>query len=137
MKEKIPQHVILDLLPLYLADEVSEETRNLIEEYLKTDPQLADLAKQAIGGFRHATSLQEIPAPINKETEMEALKKVRKLMVQHNIFLALAVILTIMVGTSYIFLWDEPRGAAAPFVFGGMALFFWIAFFAVNRKISE
>jgi len=133
MKEKIPQYVILDLLPLYLADEVSEETRNLIEEYLKSDPQLATLAKQA----KNATSLQEIPAPINKETEMEALKKVRKLMVQHNVFLALAVILTLMVGTSYIFLWDEPRGAAAPFVFGGMAIIFWIAFFAVNRKISD
>jgi anti-sigma factor RsiW len=133
MKEKIPEHVILDLLPLYLADEVSEETRNLIEEYLQTDPQLANLAKQA----KKVTSLQEIPAPINKETEMEALKKVRKLMVQHNVFLALAVILTLMVGISYVFLWDEPRGAAAPFVFGGMALLFWIAFFAVNRKISE
>ena len=133
MKERIPQHVILDLLPLYLADEVSEETRNLIEEYLKNDPQLANLAKQA----KNATPLQEIPAPINKETEMEALKKVRKLMVQHNVFLALAVVLTLMVGISYIFLWDEPRGAAAPFVFGGMALLFWIAFFVVNRKISD
>ena len=133
MKEKIPQYVILDLLPLYLADEVSDETRNLIEEYLKTDPQLATLATQA----KKATPLQEIPAPINKEKEMEALKKVRKLMIQHNIFLILAVILTIMVGTSYLFLWDEPRGAAAPFVFGGLALIFWIAFFAVNRKISD
>jgi hypothetical protein len=133
MKENIPQHIILDLLPLYLAGEVSDETRNLIEEYLKTDPQLATLAKQA----KNATPLQEIPAPTNKETEMEALKKVRKLMVQHNVFLALAVILTLMIGFSYIFLWDEPRGAAAPFVFGGMATLFWIAFFVVNRKISE
>jgi hypothetical protein len=133
MKEKIPQHMILDLLPLYLADEVSDETRHLIEDYLKTDPQLATLAKQA----KNATPLQEIPAPINKETEMEALKKVRKLMIQHNVFLALAVILTLMVGTSYIFLWDEPRGAAAPFVFGGLAVIFWIAFFVVNRKISD
>jgi hypothetical protein len=133
MKEKIPQHLILDLLPLYLADEVSEETRNLIEEYLETDPQLATLAEQA----KRAIPLQEIPAPINKETEMEALKKVRKLMIQHNVFLALAVILTIMVGISYIFLWDEPRGAAAPFVFGGLAGIFWTAFFLVNRKINE
>jgi anti-sigma factor RsiW len=133
MKEKIPQHVILDLLPLYLADEVSEETRTLIEEYLKTDPQLAALAERA----KHAPTLQEIPAPLNKETEMEALKKARKLMVQHNVFLALAVILTIMMGISYIFLWDEPRGAQAPFVFGGLAALFWVAFFWVNRRISE
>ena len=133
MKEKIPQHIILDLLPLYLADEVSDETRNLIEEYLKTDPQLAILAEQA----KQAPSLQEIPVPLKKENEMEALKKVKKLMVQHNVFLALAVILTVMMGISYIFLWDEPRGAQAPFVFGGLATLFWIAFFWVNRKISE
>ena len=133
MTAKIPQHVILDLLPLYLAEEVSDETRNLIEEYLKTDPQLATLAEQA----KRATSLQEIPAPLKKENEMEALKKVKKLMVQHNVFLALAVILTIMVGISYIFLWDESRGAAAPFVFGGLAAIFWFAFFVVNRQISD
>lgn len=133
MNEHIPQHLILDLLPLYLADEVSPETRALIEEYLKTHPQLAKLAEQA----KLVPSLQDVPAPLNKETEMEALKKVRKLMVQHNVFLALAVVLTIMMGISYIFLWDEPRGAQAPFVFGGLATLFWVAFFWVNRKISE
>lgn len=133
MNETIPQHVILDLLPLYLANEVSEETRNLIEEYLKTDPQLATLAEQA----KRASTLQEIPAPLKKENEMEALKKVKKLMVQHNAFLALAVILTIMVGISYIFLWDEPRGDVAPFIFGGLAALFWTAFFVVNRKIED
>jgi hypothetical protein len=130
MKEKIPQHVILDLLPLYLADEVSEETRNLIEEYLQSDPQLANLAKQA----KKVTSLQEIPAPINKEIEMEALKKVRKLMVQHNVFLALAVLTTFLTGIAFISLRDEDP--FAPFIMMGMAGIFWIAFFMVNRKIS-
>lgn len=133
MNEKIPQHIILDLLPLYLEGEVSDETRILIKDYLETDPQLAKLAEQA----KRSPSLQEIPAPLKKENEMEALKKVRKLMVQHNVFLALAVILTIMMGIAYIFLWDEPRGAQAPFVFGGLAVIFWGAFFWVNRKISE
>ena len=133
MTERIPQHVILDLLPLYIEGEVSNETHSLIEEYLKQDPQLAKLVEQA----KIAPSLQEIPAPLKKENEMEALKKVKKLMIQHNVFLALAVILTLMMGISYIFLWDEPRGAAAPFVFGGLAAFFWTAFFMVNRKISE
>jgi anti-sigma factor RsiW len=133
MTESIPQHVILDLLPLYLEGEISDETRDLIEEYLKDNPQLAKLVEQA----KVTPSLQEIPAPLRKENEMEALKKVKKLMIQHNVFLVLAVILTLMIGISYIFLWDEPRGAAAPFVFGGLAAFFWTAFFVVNRKISE
>lgn len=131
MKEKIPQHLILDLLPLYLADEVSDETRSLIEEYLKTDPQLATLAKQA----EIATSLQEIPAPINKETEMEAFKKVRKLMIQHNVFLGLAVFSTLFAVPGTISLRDEDP--LAPFLFFGVAIIFWIAFFIVNRKISD
>ena len=131
----IPKHLIIDLLPLYLVDEVSDETRKLIDNYLKNDPQLATLAEQA----KSAPSLQEIPAPLRKDNEMEALKKVKKMMlsVQHHVFLALAVITTFMVGVSYIFLWDEPRGPQAPFVFGGLALIFWIAFFIVNKRISD
>ena len=131
MKEKIPQHVILDLLPLYLADEVSGETKNLIEEYLKTDPQLATLAEQA----KHAPSLQEIPAPITKETEMEALKKVKKLMIQHNVFLFMAVLTTFLSVPAAISLYDE--FPPAPFLFLGVAIIFWVAFFWVNRKIDE
>ena len=103
MTERIPQYVILDLLPLYLEGEVSQETHSLIEEYLKQDPQLARLAEQA----KVTISLQEIPAPLKKETEMEALKKAKKLMIQHNVFLAFAVILTLMAGLSYIFLWAK------------------------------
>ena len=131
----IPKHLIIDLLPLYLADEVSDDTRKLIEEYLETDPQLAILAE----GAKNAPSLQEIPAPINKESEMEALKKVKKMMlsVQHHVFLAVAVIATFMVGISAVFLWDEPRGPQAPYIFGGLALIFWIAFFVVNKRISD
>lgn len=131
MKEKIPRHVIIDLLPLYLSDEVSDETRKLIEEYLVTDTQLATLAKQA----KIATSLQEIPAPINKETEMEVFKKARKLMIQHNVFLGLAVISTIFAVPGTISLRDEDP--LAPFLFFGVAIFFWIAFFLVNRKLGE
>lgn len=56
MTERIPQHVILDLLPLYIEGEVSNETHSLIEEYLKQDPQLAKLVEQA----KIAPSLQEI-----------------------------------------------------------------------------
>ena len=34
----VTRGVILDLLPLYLADEVSTDTRRLVECYLETDP---------------------------------------------------------------------------------------------------
>lgn len=128
---KVPHHVILDLIPLYLADEVSPETRHLIEEYLHTDPNLADLVVQA----KNLEPLQEIPAIINKENEMEAFKKVKRTLFQHNVFLILAVITTFLFGMSLIFLLDE--NPIAPFVILGLSGFFWTAFFIVNKKLSE
>ena len=92
--------------------------------------QLASLAEQA----KNLKPLQEIPAPINKESEMEAFKKVKKLMVQHNIFLILAVLTTFMFGMSWIFLLDE--NPIAPYVIMGLSGFFWLAFFKVNRDLS-
>ena len=41
---EIPRNVILDLLPLYIADETSPETRDLVEAYLDHDPELARIA---------------------------------------------------------------------------------------------
>ena len=130
MKEKIPQHVILDLLPLYFADEVSAETRDLIEAYLKTDPQLARLAEQA----KQAPSLQEIPAPLNKETEMKAYKKGKKLMIEHLVFLAAAVSSSIMIVPGYKEYREYP---VAIYMMVGVTLIFWLAFFWVNRKIDD
>ncbi len=131
MTERIPQHVILDLLPLYFEGEVSKETHDLIEEYLKQDPQLAKLAEQAKG----AISLQGIPAPLKKETEMEALEKVKKLMVQHSVFLSLALILTFMAGLSGFFpMWGAPFSGAT-IIFGILSAICWIAFFTLAKRI--
>lgn len=131
MTEKIPRDVVLDLLPLYIENEVSETTRTLIEEYLKTDPQLATLAEQA----KQAASLQEIPAPLNKETEMKSIKKGKKLMTQHNVFLGFAVFTTFLTFPAFVSLRDEDP--FAPFFIAGIALIFWIAFLIVNKKIED
>lgn len=127
---KIPQPVLLDLLPLYLADEVSDETRELIQEQLMNNPELAILAEQA----KKIKPLQEIPAPYNKENEMDAFKKVKRLMVQHNVFLILAVITTFMFGMSLIFLLDE--NPIAPYVILGLSAFFWAGFYRANKQMS-
>ena len=38
---EINKSVILDLLPLYLANELSPETREIVEKYLEIDKELA------------------------------------------------------------------------------------------------
>ena len=90
---EINQNVILDLLPLYLAGEVSADTRSLIEKYLETDPELANIvAKQST-----AINLSEdIPVPLSKEDQMEAYKDAKRYMFWRTVILAVVISLTFM-----------------------------------------
>ena len=88
---EITKNVILDLLPLYMADEVSADTRALIEEYLETDPELAEIAKQSA-----AVELPgDIPVPLTQEDEMKAYKKSKTIMIVTIVLLA-ALMATIL-----------------------------------------
>ena len=71
---EITRNVILDLLPLYLADEVSEDTRTLVDEYLKNDSDLAEMAEQS----REMDLVKDIPVPLTKEDQMEAYEEAKK-----------------------------------------------------------
>ena len=88
---EVTREVILDLLPLYLADEVSADTRTLVFEFLETDPELADMAEQSA-----AMELAEgVPVSLTKEDQMEAYKEAKRYMFLRTVVLAI----TISVGT--------------------------------------
>ena len=70
---EISRDVILDLLPLYIADEASQNTRDLVDSYLKSDPELAKIASK----LSEVGLLREIPIPITKEKEMEAFQEAK------------------------------------------------------------
>ena len=78
---KITRNVILDLLPLYLEGDASPDTQALIEQFLDTDPELAELAKQ--------TTVMDVPnnhhLPPGKVNHMEAYKQAQKLILQRTI----------------------------------------------------
>jgi len=81
---EITRNVILDLLPLYMANEVSADTRALVEKYLETDPALANVAKQ-----RAAMEIPgEIPVPLTEENQMETYREAKRLMSQRTMVLA-------------------------------------------------
>jgi hypothetical protein len=92
----ITRNVILDLLPLYVANEVSEDTRILIEEYLETDPELANLAKQSV-----AMELQEdIPVPLTEEDKIKVYRKTKWLMFLTVVILA--VLISLILGMTLL-----------------------------------
>ena len=89
---EITRDVILDLLPLYLAGEVSAGTRTLVEEYLKTDPEVAELAEQSA-----AIELpKDVPVPLTKEDQMEAYREAKRLMFLRTVILALVIPATLI-----------------------------------------
>jgi hypothetical protein len=81
---KISRNVILDLLPLYLANEVSADTRALVENYLETDPELANIAKK----LAPMEKPKDIPAPLSQDDQMKAYKKARRRQILFAIILA-------------------------------------------------
>jgi hypothetical protein len=95
---KITRNVILDLLPMFLADEVSADTKALVEEYLETDPDLANTAKKLAPLEKPAV----IPQPLSRDAEVMAYKKARWM--QLVIVLVIAGVLSmLLVFTLFVF----------------------------------
>ena len=88
---EVTRNVILDLLPLYIANEACQDSRALVEEYLETDPELAKIADK----LKSAELLSDVPIPITKEHEMETYEEA-KLQQRRYIITLVAVIAIIL-----------------------------------------
>ena len=78
---EISREVILDLLPLYMAGEASSDTQALVENYLETDPELAEMAKRT----KAMDKPEYIPVPLGKEDQMEAYKEAQRLILRRTV----------------------------------------------------
>lgn len=81
---EVTKDVILDLLPLYLAGEVSPDTSALVKKYLEENPDLAETAKE----MAKADSLNKVPIPFKKDSAMETYQEAKKWMTIRTIGLA-------------------------------------------------
>ena len=84
---EVTRNVILDLLPMYSANEVSADTRVLVEKYLETDPELANVAKHSA----EMNSWGDAPLPINIEDKMRAYMKTKWLLSLRTLILAVLI----------------------------------------------
>ena len=65
---KITREVITDLLPIYLSGEASQDTRDLVEAFLKEDPEFARIVNA-----EQSSLLSENQPNLPKENEMKTL----------------------------------------------------------------
>jgi hypothetical protein len=91
MMSEVTRNVILDLLPLYLADEVSVDTRTLVEKYLESDPELLAIVEKSAA----AKLPEDIPIPLKKEDQMEAYLQAKKYMMRRTLIWASLIALAL------------------------------------------
>lgn len=128
---KVTRNVILDLLPLVLADEAHEDTKALVHAYLASDPKMAALAEQA----KNAPKPPEIPIPLTPEDEMKSLEKTKHIMFQHNVFLFVAILFIFMFAVSMVALLDE--APYAPPIFLVISGVFWYVYYRARKQLMD
>ena len=120
----ITRDVVTDLWPLYSTGEASADTKALVEEFLRRDPEYARLARENAAG----DVLRAAPPPLRPDHEMRTFSETRKAIHRIDWTLFFAMMFScfafgrIVSDTS----WDvSPRNFA---IMAVIAVAFWIAF---------
>ncbi len=130
---KISRDVVTDLLPAYFSGEASADTRALVEDFLKQQPEFARRVQE------DWTAAQVAPVTLTPNAEMAALSRTKRLLRWRSLVLGFAMFFT---GVPLAFklghngaqwLWsDFPQGAV---VSGLLAAAFWVAFTMMSHRL--
>jgi hypothetical protein len=130
----VTREIVKDLLPLYVAGEASAESRAVVEEWLRTDPELVRLAD----------ALRDDSAPpaaaVTPASGQAALAATKALLRWRAWLLALALLFTALPlsfafdsgGLRFFMLRDAPLSSSIAMA---AALGLWIAFGMVARRL--
>ena len=135
---QVTRDVILDLLPIYCADEATKDTRALVEEFLKQDPSLASQAAE----IRRALRSVELTAPVRGRSEADvlALERIREAVRRRGWYLGAAIFFTALPFSIYgdssgvRFIWAQyPLVIAGSVAAAGV---FWGLYFRLRRRLG-
>jgi hypothetical protein len=136
---KVTREVIIDLLPAYLSNEASDDTRVLVEEFFEQDPEFAALAKEN----KTEELLGKLPVdPLPKDHERETLIRTKGMLKWRAHWLAMAIVFTLMPlssvfsskGLTWIMFRDAPYAAN---IFTIFAVVSWIQYFRTRHKLRS
>lgn len=88
----VTREVILDLLPLYLSDEASPDTRLLVKEHLENDSELARLAAQWKDRLPEPP-----PAPVDPDAQAIAYQEAKRQIANRVITLAAVIAFGVLI----------------------------------------
>ena len=132
----VTREVITDLLPVYFAKECSQDTKLLVEEFFKANPEFEHQAKDLRTPFPSA-----IPHGLEKEDEMKSLAKARRLLRVRSSIMAFAILCSIapfsFLYTEGKFYWMLSESPGSAMVYGILAIVFWVAYAFMKRKMND
>jgi hypothetical protein len=129
----VTRDVILDLLPLYFAGQVSADTKTLVDEFLRTDPDFARMSQ------RFDTLLKAHGTPADGgAAERRAFERTRRLLKTRNQTIGMAVAYSLLPFAFFFrnghveWIMLRRPSVAATFAFTALAL--WVAAWIINRR---
>ena len=134
---KITRDVIIDLLPAYLADEASADTRALVQEFLADNPEFARIVSAS--KERNSDALLTPTPNLSPNVERDALARTRALVRRRTWTIALAVFFTCLPLTfafsdgrvTFLMLRDEP-GSRLLWI---AAAYLWVQLAVLQRRL--
>jgi len=131
----VTREIVKDLLPLYVADEASAETRSAVEEWLRADPGLTRLVQALRSDAAPAPT-----TPVTAASGQAALAATKALLRRRTWLMALALFFTGLPlsfvfdsgGFRFLMLRDAP---VVSLVSLATAVALWIAFGVLARRL--
>jgi hypothetical protein len=136
---KITREVVTDLLPAYFSKESSEDTRKLVEEFFRQDPEFEALAREN----KSEELLGRVPvASLPEDHERETLIRTRNTLKWRAHWLIMAIVFTLMPlssvytakGLDWMMWRDAPYATNIFLIF---AVVSWIQYFRTRRKLRS
>ncbi|RIK29149.1 MAG: hypothetical protein DCC56_13680 [Anaerolineae bacterium] len=131
---KITRDVVTDLLPVYLAGEASADTRALVEEFLKQNPEFAKLIA------KEERPLAQPSIQLQKETEMKTLEQTKKLLAKRSWYMGFAIFFTVLPlsirGNEQGIYWMWAGDPMIPITSVAVAVFMWFLYARTNHKLN-
>ena len=133
----VTREVITDLFPVYTSGEASAETVSLVDEFLRNDPEFAELIREE----RTPHMLTPFPVTVSPDLEQRSLNLTKKHLRIRGVLLGLAIALSVLPlscygnseeGLQWLMLRDAPATAGASLLLG---VGFWISYFVQGRRL--
>jgi len=133
----VTRDVVLDLLPLYFAGQVSADTRKLVDEFLETDPDFARMSQRFDAVLKERGGIPDAAA-----SERRAFERTRMLLRYRNQTIGVATAFSLMPFAfgfhnghiEWFLLRDKPTIAIAWAVTG---IICWVAAYVIGRRAAR